>query len=112
MDPTEEISAELQKRQTGANYIHSFDAYFLRQVITYCGEECSVFGRPANFALAHDSFAVGAGDAHTLLMSLSRAAAAVYGPDWIAIHADHWRIKPPAHDVMLSEGWSLGSLVE
>jgi hypothetical protein len=112
MDPTKEISAELQKRQTGANYIHSFDAYFWRQVITYCGEECSVFDRPASFALAHDSFGVPAGDAHTLLWSLTRAVREVYGPDWIAIHADHWRIKPPAHDEMLSEGWSLGSLVE
>jgi hypothetical protein len=118
-DPTEEIDPNKQQMQIAANYIHSFDAYFLREVLRQAGD---AGGR--SFGLAHDSFAVLPSEGYTLLGVLRKAIWFVYSRDWLMIHAGDWYEQsgtvggacvtggPPLHPESLVEGWLAGSVVE
>jgi len=95
----------MSTRAMMANFIHSWDAAYLREVL----RQASDMG-VSDFGLAHDSFAVGAQHMTALRKALIRARYIVFRPDRLAEVQDAWQwdCAPPGARCELPDAFLVG----
>lgn len=108
-DPTDRIDTHKQESQAAANYVHSYDALLLREVL-----RGALQGRLA-VACAHDSFACHANDVVALKAVMVEALGSVYTDSplvrlWRELDAQGVFCLPWAHTPWLDDGFKRGDL--
>lgn len=107
--PTQTVDERAQGRQVAANYVHSLDGAYLREVVRQ-GASSGVTG----WALAHDSFGALPTQALTLRAVLAPAVVAIYGASALMALREQFArqgcFEPPSHEAELDAGFLRGDL--
>jgi DNA-directed RNA polymerase len=108
-EPTEAIDTHAQERQAAANYVHSYDAMLLREVLR------GALSARLGVACAHDSFACHPNELGTLRGLMVGALSAVYSDSPLVrlrseLEAQGVFNLPAAHIPQMDAGFSRGDL--
>ena len=109
-DPTEAIDTHAQERRIAANYIHSCDGLYLREVL----RQARAKGLP--LAVAHDSFACHPNDLPRLKRLMVGALDSVFGQSplvalWHELDRQGIFALPGAHTPWMDRGFVWGDLI-
>jgi hypothetical protein len=108
--PTDVIDTHAQERAIAANYVHSCDGAYLREIL-----RCATGARLGAVAVAHDSFACHPNELPRLHSLMVRRLDAIYSKSllvklWHEFEAQGIFGLPATHTPWMSEGFSLGEV--